>query len=287
MRKLLNKNTARLTLVFILLLSLFMGWKATQIGFSYDFEAFFPKKDKEVAFYQSFKKHFTSNDRLTVLSFSRKSGVINSEGLKALKGVTDSIRKLDHVQNVASILDAQSAIYTQMGLMSFPVIEINESGDYFDDSLRIWNSPLLNGYLIDSSFQTAIVQVTTPIELGKASTDSLANHFEQIKDYYGFDDINIGGRIINQAHIIEKMTYEMGFFVLISFFLVVLTLLLVFRSFWSVITPVIIVLLTAVWTVGVMSVFGKQIDVLSSLIPSISVYCRYLRCHPHLFQIPG
>ena len=49
------KTRARWVLAGIALISLFMGWRVTQIGFDYDFESFFPENDPETAFYLEFR----------------------------------------------------------------------------------------------------------------------------------------------------------------------------------------------------------------------------------------
>ncbi len=57
------KRRARMALLFIGLMSVFMGWRVSLIGFNYDFESFFPKDDPETTFYLDFREQFeTDND---------------------------------------------------------------------------------------------------------------------------------------------------------------------------------------------------------------------------------
>ena len=57
------KTRARIGLVVIAVVSVWAGWRASQIGFNYDFESFFPEGQPETEFYMAFREAFsTDND---------------------------------------------------------------------------------------------------------------------------------------------------------------------------------------------------------------------------------
>ena len=51
--------------------------------------------------------------------------------------------------------------------------------------------------------------------------------------------------------------------------MIIIFLWLSFRSFYGIIVPVIIVLISILWTLGIMNLFGKPIDIMSAMLPTM------------------
>ena len=269
MKNWLTKRNAILTIIAVVTFTVMLGFWASKVQFSYEFERFFPANDPEIKFYQNYKDQFLFSDTRTVVAIELPSGLLNQKTLRKLKNATDSLQKLTLVQNVFSVPQLKYFIESPMGFLSFNMIDIEHPENYKEDSLRITRSENVLGSFIDSTFTSVTLQVYTGFYLTKTETDSMVVQVAGTLNYFGFDQLYFGGRLINKTHILDKMKYEMGLFVSISLVLVLIALFIVFRSFWGVVVPIIVVLFSAVWVIGFMSLFGKEIDLLSSLIPSI------------------
>ena len=51
------------------------GWRASQIGFNYDFEAFFPEGQPETAFYLQFREAFSTDNDFILVGLKGENGV--------------------------------------------------------------------------------------------------------------------------------------------------------------------------------------------------------------------
>ena len=269
MRKWLNKKAAKRMIVLMVILTAMLGGLATRVEFSYNFERFFPADDQDFELYQSFKEGAFFSDSRTIVGVELPKGVFNVETLNNLKLATDSLKRTPWVNQVIALPDLEYFVQTPMGTLSIPYLDANHPENFEEDSLRIANTNTVYRVFVGKNYQSTLVNVFTDFYLSKAATDELYATLNDVFSHYGFPSIHVGGRLVNQAIILDNLKREMGLFVAISFVLVIVTLIWVFKSFWGVITPLMIVVGTAVWNVGFMALFGKEIDVLSSLIPSI------------------
>lgn len=269
MRTWLNKKAAKWTIALIATLTLILGILASQVSFSFKFERFFSADDEDVALFQKYKQGTFFSDSRTIIGVELPNGLFDVETLKNLESATDSLRRTPWVKKTMAITDLQYFIESPMGMLGFDYINASAPENFKEDSVRISKSKNIYRVFVGKDYNSALVNVFTDFYMDKSKTDSLNNAIYSVFAHYGFDKIHVGGRLINQSIIIDKLKSEMGFFVAISVVLVIVTLYLVFKSFWGVITPLVIVFGTAIWTVGFMTLFGKDIDVLSALIPSI------------------
>jgi predicted RND superfamily exporter protein len=65
------------------------------------------------------------------------------------------------------------------------------------------------------------------------------------------------------------MQGELFFFIITSFILVVAFLALSFKTVWGVVFPVIVVIFSIIWTIGVMAVQGEGISLVQTVLPTI------------------
>ena len=86
----------------IALITVFSGWRASQIGFNYDFEAFFPQGQPETSFYLQFREAFSTDNDFILVGIQHEEGVFDLEFLSAVRALSDS---LETVQGVTQVID--------------------------------------------------------------------------------------------------------------------------------------------------------------------------------------
>ena len=87
--------------------------------------------------------------------------------------------------------------------------------------------------------------------------------------HFSFDKIHFAGKVVAEVVYVEKITLEFLIFFSISSVMIVGFLVLAFRSVWGVMLPLTVVLLSVMFSLGVMAATGKNIDILTVLLPSI------------------
>ncbi|MDG1347223.1 MAG: efflux RND transporter permease subunit, partial [Crocinitomicaceae bacterium] len=72
-----------------------------------------------------------------------------------------------------------------------------------------------------------------------------------------------------QKFYIDKMGYEMAFFMVLSYLLVIVFLFIAFRSLWGVLMPQLVILGTLFWVVGFIGLYGEPVSIVMSVLPCI------------------
>ena len=83
-------------------------------------------------------------------------------------------------------------------------------------------------------------------------------------------DIHVSGRAVAQAYYVGVMEREVAWFVSVGILLLVAFLWFAFRTVWGILVPVLtVVLMSGLWTLGIMVATGKAVDVMTVVLPTI------------------
>ncbi|MFB6305758.1 MAG: MMPL family transporter, partial [Flavobacteriales bacterium] len=88
--------------------------------------------------------------------------------------------------------------------------------------------------------------------MDKETSEELRKELLRLREKYTFDDIHYAGRSIGMTYYIQKMRYEFIFFLVVAAIVVVIFLAITFRSIWGIWVPLTVVILSIVWTLGIM-----------------------------------
>ncbi len=140
---------------------------------------------------------------------------------------------------------------------------------YKDDSVEIYQTPHLVGSFFPNDAKSLTIFVKTTDVLSKKKSDTLASTIEKAIYSYGFDEVHYVGRIFGQKVYLENLQKEFVIFISLSFAVIVIFLWFSFRSIYGIVVPVIIVLVSILWTLGIMKLTGKPIDLMTVMLPTM------------------
>ena len=265
------RSVARWVLVSLALITAFMTFQVSKIGFDYDFERFFPDGDPETEFFFQHREKYSTENDFVLFSLENDRGIFDKAFLKEAKRFQDSLLTLPHVQSVRSILDLSEPIKEPLFGSYFerPYLRWEEPEFYAIDSARIFSSPdLVNTFVTADGKALAMVLDHAPY-LSKLKCDELANGVNRVVPHFNFDGLYKSGRSIGQGYFVARMQKELLLFVSASVILIILFLFIAFRSAWGVVIPLIVVFMTIIWLLGIMRITGKEIDLLLTILPTI------------------
>jgi len=265
------KRLALIVLTCVLVLTAFLGWRMSKVGFDYDFEKFFPANDPDTEFFLEYRKKFGSDNDFVLFALSNNNGVFREDFLRRVDSFSNELRKIPYVTRVYSIIDYRDLVMTSFSRVPFPVpaIHMDDPESYGPDSSKIFEDNLLVRNLISADAKTVLVYVDTKQYISKNASDSLALFIDEVMDRYSFDGKISAGRSTGQSYYVKLMQYELGFFAITSFILVIAFLYLSFRTCWGVWVPVTVVVFTAVWIIGFMEIVGEGISLVLTILPTI------------------
>ena len=238
--------------------------------FDYDFESFFPQEDEELAFYQSFRERFENDNDYLLIALGRTEGVFDSAFLANAWQVHQSLEKLDRVEAVFSLLTAEEPLLSPFGVRYKKVLDW-ESGPAVLEASRqkIEQSSQWKENLISADGDYLLLLLKNEQKISKEAGDELFEHIDQVLKDSGIALVHTAGKIRAQGEFVALLQQEFAFFLGISFLLIIVLLWLTFRSWWGVAIPLLVIALGVLWTLAIMLLSGKALDVLTVMQPTV------------------
>ena len=256
-------------LVFVVAFTVLCAFKVQHLKFDYDFEAFFPNEDSELEVYETHRNRFEWDNEFVLLGLENKTGIFRKEFLKKVDTLTKELNQIRYVSRVISPTNIKSISLSGLAPVQKRLIHIDDESLYKDDSINIYSTPELIGSFFPKDAKSLSIFIKTDEGLSKIKCDSLAKNIENAFQKYHFDEIHFVGRIVAQDVYLKNLQKEFVYFLAISFFLVILFLWISFRSMYGIIVPMVIVMISIFWTLGIMAMLGKSLDIMTVMLPTM------------------
>lgn len=265
----LYKRLSYLVLFLIFLLTTVSLFFISQLRFDYNFDHFFPKHDPDLDFYFQYREKFGNDNDYLLLGLSNKKSIFDQTFLTKVDSLTKAITRLRHVENVQSPTTIRNPIIETFGIFEVPYLHIQEPQRYAQDSQAIYQSPALAGTLFSPDARSVSLLIQTSPNLTKPPGDSLIQAIKNKLHALGLTNYHIAGKAVAQSVFVDRMQYELALFMSISIVMVMLFLYITFRTWWGVLMPLLVVLISICWSMGLMGLFGTSIDLMTMLLPTI------------------
>jgi predicted RND superfamily exporter protein len=263
------KRLSRLVILVIFILTSGSIFVSSDLQFDYDFEKFFPKGDPESTFFFDFRDSFRSDNDFVIIGAKREAGVFDHDFLSQVDALSDSLKNLRHVESVYSVTNFKEPIISGGVPFSRPILDFSSTENIARDSARLVTRPEYIGTFISPDLKSVGIQVLHKEYLSKLECDTLGKTVQKLVRSFGFEESHAIGRCIGQDIYISMMQSEMVLFMGLSMLMIVIFLVIAFRSWWGVWVPLMVVLLAIVWNLGVMYLLGQKIDVMLTVLPTI------------------
>lgn len=262
-----QKSTAYAFLFFAALLSVLLVIFRPTPQFDYDFETFFPQNDEDLDFYESFKGQFENDNDYLLIALSNPDGaLISPDFLESANNIQSEIQNLDKVDTVISILNLKQPIIGIFGLTYRKVLDWSDEKSLKTTSL---NLDQFRSQLISKDGSSLLLLIKNEQNIAKVAGDELYSSIKDLFDQFGIEPRAVAGKIQMQGDFIKLMQNEFGLFFGCSILLMLLLLVLIFRSWWGVLIPLVVLIVGVAWAFGLLLYLGKPLDVMSVMQPTI------------------
>lgn len=253
----------------IVLVSAFAFYLCKSLKFDYDFESFFPKNDKDLEFYLDYREEFEYDNEFVLIGIENSKGIFKKGFLEKVSSFTDSLKKQKHVERVNSPTQMSYPIISPFGAIEIPYLHIDDTSRYRSDSALIYRTKELRGSLFSKDAKSLAIYLKTADGIKKNPSDSLLAKIEALAASYDFENVRIAGKMKATKVYLEKIKNEFALFFTCSFIMIIIFLYFSFRSFWGIWLPIVVVLLSILWTLGFMSALDKPLDLMTVLLPTM------------------
>lgn len=286
----------RTTLVVILaVLTIFMGFNARKAQLTYDYPKFIPDDDTDYVAYKNFKQTFGEDgsvvvigietDKIGQLAFFKEWSAL-TEDLKNDSGV----ERVLSITNIPELIKAEKPVIFEEDTFYQEVFEqrqvfsrIPETQEELDSLfLKVNTLRFYEGLLFSDSSNLTLIAIT----LKKSLLDS----YERIAYIHDLQDkvnalgmkhqleIHYSGLPFIRSELSNKIKEEIKLFTLLSFVVTGIILLLFFRSFYTLVFSLLVVLVGVIWAMGILVLFGYKITLFIGLLPPLVVVIGIANC---------
>lgn len=264
-----GKTYHLIILTLTVVLTVFFAVQLPQLRFNYDFEAFFPNEDNELERYNQFRTEFEYDNEFILLAVENKNGIFRRDFLKKIDQLSQILAKIPDIKQVQSPTNLSYLKNDGIVPVQLPLLHFNEPERYYSDSVLIYNSPYFKGSFFPEDGRSVSLFIKTEDILSKKKSDALADAVSLAVEKFQFDDVHLVGRIFAQKVYLTNIQKEFVWFLSLSFALVVIFLWFTFRRPYGVIVPVTVVLIAILWTLGIMSLLHKSVDIMAIMLPTM------------------
>ena len=256
-------------LALVILLTAFFGYYATKIQIDSDLLNSLPDSDPVAKLYNEIGDKYSGNR--TAIIILETDNVFNTKVLEDVKQITDTLVNMEGVNSVTSLTNIIDIRSSEWG------IEIGKLVDEYDlpdtpqelDSLkqRIFSKDMYHGVIVsDDSTATAIMASISQ----DADQQEVARQIRQ-----KVEQMNIGEKVyftglpflLNDTS--KIILDDLLKLIPITALIIMLILFLGFRSWRGVLLPLITVGIAIVWTLGLITLTGHKLTIISDVIPVV------------------
>ena len=253
----------------ILLITVFFAIQLPKTSLNYNFEEFFPAEDEETSFFFAHRALFESDNDFLLIALEREKGIFDQAFLKEVNAYAKALDTVPNVLYTRDITNEKERFIYAGGMTGErPYIHL-DSTEFTNDSLHIYKNKELINTLVNEKGNALTIFLRHKDYLSKAKSEKLVEDVRAVTEKFEFENVRMAGRTVGQIYYIDTMITEMTTYVSMSILLVIVFLLISFKSLWGLLVPQIVIIGSMIWIVGFMALIGKPINILLIVLPSI------------------
>lgn len=278
------RNRFIILAIMALLTVLFGYYAITSLRIDNKFGNMLPKDSETQQTYLKFKEHFGEDGSTLVIAIKDKD-LYTPEKFKHWKKLGDSILQIDGVISVIS----EAKLFTLVNdkeRSQFIIKPIFSDTTYQEKSIEevkkeIRKNPLYKDFMYNEKTNVSLMMVVLDekflVDKNKQDVvlkvEELARSFE-----HEFHKMHFAGLPHMRVLIGKRVLNEMYLFVALSILVSFGIMYFLFRSIRVTLMSVVIVLVTVVWAMGTIGLFGYDISILMALIPPLMIVIGIPNC---------
>lgn len=272
-------------LVVIGIITLFMGFLALRVTLSYEMTPMLPDTDSTVIDYKQFKKIFGEDGAVLFVGI-KNPDLFRYDNFKAWHDLTYKLKEVEGVDESVSIArlfnieknDSLRRFEFKQLFAEFPTNQIAL------DSLRdvIYSLPFYDGYIYNRASGATLMMIT--LDKTKINTkgriaivSDIENEVKAFSESTGIET-HLSGMPYIRTKTMIKIQQELKLFIILAMLIASIALYVFFRSFKAVLFPMLIVVISVIWAIGTMAIFGYKITILTGILPPLLIIIGVENC---------
>ena len=255
-----------------------MAYQARDVKMAFNFNTAVPSTDKNYQYFQDFKAKFGEDGNILVLGV-QDSSLYQLENFNRYRELSRQIEETEGITNVISLGNLQEIVKNQSE-RSFDLEDLIKEDPKTQDELDVLLEKAVQlkfyaGQLLNPDNGATLILINMEREvLNSSKRNDLVDLIREIGASFSQDtgiQLHYSGMPFVRTVMQQKTDKELRLFIVLSLGVTALILFLFFRSWSSVVVPLVVISVVVVWVMGTVGILNYKINVLTGLIPSIIV----------------
>ena len=268
----------------IFFFTLYMAYQSQFVRYNYNFSQTVPDSDEDMIFYKNFKKIFGEDGNVFAIGL-KDSSIFD---LQVFSNYNKYVQRLESIEGVNGVLslsnlkvltkDEKNKNFKFENLYNpFPETQ-NELDSLIILSKRqkFYENKILN----DNGAITLLITIDKLILNSSDRNDLMVKLINVSENFSQKNNINLhyAGLPYSRYIMAESVKSELVIFLIISILITSIILFIFFRSWDSVLVPILIIGIVVVWVFGTLSILNYKITLLTGLLPPLIVVIGIPNC---------
>lgn len=284
----LSRFIIRYRLFFVIatvVITAFMGYMGSKVEMSFEYATIVPADDSDMIFFEKFKKTYGEDGNILVVGV-QDNALFKVNNFANYQTLTDKLLKIDGVNEVISLPTMKRLFKDTLADKFILQPVFNQKIQYqaeLDSVLRVANQVrFYDGLLFNKETKATLIAISLNKEYlnSKRRIELISKIITYSEDFSSQTGIKTHFAGLPYVRYIMMGAFMKDFRMLIAMSSLVTCIILFvfFRSFSSVIFTVLVIIITAVWTAGLITIFGYKMSMLTGMLPALIVVISIPTC---------
>lgn len=253
------------------LLAIASAFFLTRLRFTFDFEQFFPRGDKDLEVFREFISSFETDDNFLLVAVRREEGAFEQRFLEQFHDFSLVSRKLPHVLESQSLTQMGYPLKTPFGFTTIPAIHIDDPSRYADEQERLLRDERFVNNLISADGKTLVVLLKTVNSIDLEQARELMEALDELISGYNFKEYHYLGRAYFQTELVAMQKREIMVSAGVAGILVSLIMFWIFRRAWGIVIALVSIGLGMLLFMGLLGATGRPLNAMAALYPVLMI----------------
>jgi len=253
----------------VLTLTVYLGYQIGNLKINSDVISSLPDDDPDAALFKQIGKEFGGNNIGMIILETHD--IFQKDVIKHVQQITDSLKMMEGISNVTSLTNIMEIKGTDFGIEVGKLVDEWELPETEDELAalkdRIFAKEAYVGSIVSEDGTSTLIMFTL---INGAEPQQIARSVRQkIASLNLEENIYYAGSPMLVTYIADLISSDLTKLLPIAFIVIALVLLISFKTFRGVVLPLITAVVAISWSLGMMSILGYEVTMISNNIPII------------------
>jgi len=263
----------------IAIITIFFGLQLPKAELENNNLRFVPPNDPALLTSRWIDEQFGSSFFILVGLQRQYGTVFDADFINRISVYTERIEEMPIVKSVTSLINAEYITSKDDAIVAEKLLKGGFTGaqeEIAELKRRLLSWDMYERALFSDDFTATQILIPLSINSEQASSKETSEYFIKIRDiahdvFDSYATVHVTGMPVIIATVNEAMNADLKLLIPVVILVVLLILFISFRAFTPVVLPLISVVISVIWSVGAMPLFGIKLSVISTVLPVILV----------------